>query len=72
MRAMPGPQSRRREPLHVIPGVVPDLVDRPSGCSFRDRCERAIELCSRSDPVLKQLGGGHAAACHNPEAQVGP
>ncbi len=71
MRAMPGPQSRRREPLHVIPGVVPDLVDRPSGCSFRDRCERAIELCSRSDPVLKQFGGGHAAACYNPEAQVG-
>ncbi|MEE9281460.1 MAG: ABC transporter ATP-binding protein [Myxococcota bacterium] len=72
MRAMPGPQSRRREPLHVIPGVVPDLVDRPSGCSFRDRCERAIGLCSRSDPVLKQFGGGHAAACHNPEARVGP
>ncbi len=67
MRAMPGPRSKPRQPLHVIPGVVPDLVDRPSGCSFRDRCERAIPLCTRSDPELSVVASGHAVACHNPE-----
>jgi oligopeptide/dipeptide ABC transporter ATP-binding protein len=67
MRAMPGPRSKPRQPLHVIPGVVPDLVDRPSGCSFRDRCERAISLCTSSDPALGMVTGGQAVACHNPE-----
>ncbi len=67
MRAMPGPSTRPRQPLHVIPGVVPDLVDRPSGCSFRDRCERAISLCRTSDPELGVVSSGHTVACHNPE-----
>ena len=67
LRAMPGPTSKPRQPLHVIPGVVPDLVDRPSGCSFRDRCERAISLCTTSDPQLGRVTSGQAVACHNPE-----
>ncbi len=67
IRAMPGPKSQPRTPLHVIPGVVPDLVDRPSGCSFRDRCERPIAVCAEIDPALKQFGEGHGVACHNPE-----
>jgi oligopeptide/dipeptide ABC transporter ATP-binding protein len=67
IRAMPGPKSQPRTPLHVIPGVVPDLVDRPSGCSFRDRCERPIAACAEIDPALKQFGEGHGVACHNPE-----
>ena len=67
IRAMPGPKSQPRTRLHVIPGVVPDLVDRPSGCSFRDRCERSIAVCAEIDPALKQFGEGHGVACHNPE-----
>ncbi len=67
IRAMPGPKSQPRTRLHVIPGVVPDLVDRPSGCSFRDRCERPIAVCAEIDPALKQFGEGHGVACHNPE-----
>ncbi len=67
IRAMPGPKSQPRTPLHVIPGVVPDLVDRPSGGSFRDRCERPIAVCAEIDPALKQFGEGHGVACHNPE-----
>ena len=31
------------EPLHAIAGRVPDLVSRPTGCSFRERCTRALD-----------------------------
>jgi oligopeptide/dipeptide ABC transporter ATP-binding protein len=72
MRAMPGPSTQAHAPLHVIPGVVPDLVGRLSGCSFRDRCERSIGLCSERDPELERLEGGHPVACHNPEAPGAP
>ena len=66
MTAMPGRGVGHRAKLHVIPGVVPDLRERPAGCSFRARCSRVLGICERSDPALEALGSGRAVACHNP------
>ncbi|WP_338865374.1 ABC transporter ATP-binding protein [Myxococcus stipitatus] len=55
---------RRR--LRAIPGMVPALGRLPSGCAFRERCERAREECSRVAPVLEPKRGGQLAACHHP------
>jgi peptide/nickel transport system ATP-binding protein len=59
-----GAAGRRR--LKAIPGMVPSLGRRPSGCAFRERCERALEVCARVAPPLEPLRGGQLAACHNP------
>ena len=64
--AMPGGQVPNRERLNVIPGTVPDLAARPSGCSFRERCSRARDICAELDPKLEVLGSGRTVACHNP------
>jgi oligopeptide/dipeptide ABC transporter ATP-binding protein len=66
LRAMPGAGVAHRAPLHVIEGVVPDLAERPSGCSFRDRCPRASEVCAELDPKLEARPDGRAVACHHP------
>ena len=66
MRAMPGTGAAPGEPLHTIPGVVPDLRERPPGCAFRERCERADERCATLDPVPEGDGGAHPVACHHP------
>src|SRR5215475_9370515 len=50
--------------LPVIPGELPDLVDLPSGCVFRDRCPLAIPLCTAQHPKAERLGPQHLAACH--------
>jgi oligopeptide/dipeptide ABC transporter ATP-binding protein len=63
---MPGAKVGRRQALNVIPGVVPDLIDRPSGCSFRERCPRALETCAKVDPDLELLRNEVSVACHNP------
>jgi len=55
--------SRR---LAAIPGAVPSPRDLPAGCRFRDRCDRAIEICGRIDPPLEIKREGQLAACHNP------
>ncbi len=55
--------SRR---LAAIPGTVPNPRSLPEGCRFRDRCDRAIEICSRIDPPLEVKREGQLAACHNP------
>jgi oligopeptide transport system ATP-binding protein len=64
--AMPGGAVVRRERLNVIPGMVPDLVHRPTGCSFRERCPRARELCGEQDPGLESAGPEREVACHFP------
>jgi peptide/nickel transport system ATP-binding protein len=53
----------RREKLDVIPGTMPDLIDTPSGCSFRDRCPHATDECAEIDPQLEPVGRDHTAAC---------
>ena len=52
--------------LYVIPGVVPDLKNPPTGCLFADRCNKATDICRRIVPKLMPLEPGHFAACHHP------
>ena len=52
--------------LAAIRGAVPDLRRLPGGCRFRERCERAIEICAAVDPPLEPKREGQLAACHNP------
>ena len=49
--------------LYEIPGVVPGLLARPSGCSFNPRCPMAQEICIDQEPVLREIRPGHRAAC---------
>ncbi|MCP3098581.1 ABC transporter ATP-binding protein [Myxococcus sp. K15C18031901] len=58
------PGARRR--LRAIPGMVPSLGRLPTGCAFRERCDRAQELCARVAPVLEPKRGAQLAACHHP------
>jgi oligopeptide/dipeptide ABC transporter ATP-binding protein len=58
--------ERRAERLTPIPGSVPDLLELPSGCRFRDRCPRASERCAREDPQLAAIAPGRAVACFHP------
>ena len=53
------------EPLHIIPGRVPDLDELPAGCRFFDRCERAESRCESEAPRL--IEQPHPVACWNPE-----
>ena len=48
--------------LPVIEGSLPNLVNLPAGCIFRERCSHAMTRCSAERPVLS--GGHHQAACH--------
>jgi oligopeptide/dipeptide ABC transporter ATP-binding protein len=48
--------------LPVIAGQLPDLVELPDGCVFRDRCDRAMERCRSERP--EPANGARLAACH--------
>jgi peptide/nickel transport system ATP-binding protein len=50
--------------LAEIPGVVPSLKQRITGCIFASRCAFARDLCRRVAPALEEKAPAHFAACH--------
>jgi len=62
LRSMPT-LGVHRERLDAIPGNVPDITRRPSGCSFRDRCPLATPECAVEPPALVAKRPDHTVAC---------
>ena len=64
MRAIPAVTSRRDQgELYEISGVVPSLLNLPSGCPFNPRCPLVGDICRRREPELREAAPGHWAAC---------
>ena len=49
--------------LRAIPGAVPSLGDRPSGCPFHTRCEQVQDRCRTTLPPDTMVSGNHMVAC---------
>ena len=52
------------QPIEEINNDISNKIDNINACPFRDRCDCAIELCSRRMPGLKKVSEGHYVACH--------
>ena len=59
---IPNPALQRAGRI-ILKGDVPSPIDPPPGCSFNPRCLYAREICSQSEPVLKEIKTNHFAAC---------
>lgn len=49
--------------LYSIPGQVPNPIGMPDYCYFCDRCDKAMEICKKKIPPLKEIQPGHKVAC---------
>jgi peptide/nickel transport system ATP-binding protein len=56
--------------LAEIPGSVPSLKTRITGCVFAGRCPRVTELCRQVAPALEPKAPGHFVACHYAAAEA--
>lgn len=52
-----------RKKLASIPGSVPDVFARISGCRFNDRCSVKKDICLAQKPQLVCVNGNHKVAC---------
>jgi dipeptide transport system ATP-binding protein len=59
------PDRAQGSRLSAIPGVVPGLFDRPTGCLFNPRCTRADDRCRTISPARQGPDLGEAL-CHYP------
>lgn len=56
-----------KDELETIPGVVPSLVDLPTGCRFASRCKARVEhelsICTEVAPELIPVADNHGVRC---------
>jgi peptide/nickel transport system ATP-binding protein/oligopeptide transport system ATP-binding protein len=56
-------QIQTKKRLHIIPGLVPSLLNLPVGCKFHDRCEKSLSKCVKEEPPLFEVALGHTCRC---------
>lgn len=65
-------QNKSAVTLQAIPGHIPALDERPSGCLFAPRCPLAIEKCHTERPLLESPTNTRRVRCHRwPEILAG-
>ena len=53
--------------LYSIPGNVPNPIDMPDYCYFKDRCEMCVEKCSGKYPGVYKVSPTHEVSCYRCE-----
>ena len=56
--------NRRVDRLYSIPGSVPNPVNMPNYCYFRDRCEKCVDKCKGDYPQEVYVSPTHMVACY--------
>ena len=52
------------ERLYSIPGNVPNPINLPQYCYFKNRCEKCIEKCNGAYPELIEITSTHKVSCY--------
>ncbi len=52
------------EPIQEVNNDISNRIDNVNACPFKDRCEHAMDICSRKMPELKRVSDDHYVACH--------
>ena len=50
--------------LFNIPGNVPNPINMPDHCYFKERCSKCVKKCSGDYPGMIQVSPTHFVACH--------
>ncbi|MDD5634991.1 MAG: ABC transporter ATP-binding protein [Atribacterota bacterium] len=62
--AVPVPNPDFKKKRIILQGDVPSPANPPKGCRFHPRCPKAMEICSREEPLLREIEKKHFVACH--------
>ena len=62
LRSIPSTQNMN-ERLIPIGGTPINMLDLPKGCAFCPRCDSAMKICLREQPVEMEISDTHHASC---------
>lgn len=52
------------EKLYSIPGNVPNPINMPNHCYFKNRCDECLDTCFGDYPSIKKITETHEVSCH--------
>ncbi|MDO5336214.1 MAG: ABC transporter ATP-binding protein [Eubacteriales bacterium] len=61
--------GRQVDKLYSIPGKVPNPINMPNYCYFKDRCEMCVDKCSGAYPKEISLSATHKVSCYRYEKE---
>ncbi|MFT4675161.1 MAG: oligopeptide transport system ATP-binding protein [Reinekea sp.] len=56
--------------LNTIPGNPPNMLHKPTGCPFAERCSNASDHCLNELPEIVFFDGNRQRACHKPVGEL--
>ena len=56
--------GKQVDKLYSIPGKVPNPINMPNYCYFKDRCEMCVEQCTGAYPDTVNLSDTHVVSCY--------
>ncbi|MBE6720332.1 MAG: ABC transporter ATP-binding protein [Ruminococcaceae bacterium] len=56
--------GKKVDKLYSIPGKVPNPINMPDYCYFKDRCEMCVDKCSGEYPCEISLSPTHKVSCY--------
>ena len=56
--------QKKMDRLYTIPGTVPNPINMPNYCYFRDRCAKRIPECDGPYPVVRSVSPTHTVSCY--------
>ena len=59
--------GKKVDKLYSIPGKVPNPINMPNYCYFKDRCEMCVEKCEGAYPHEIKLSPTHTVSCYRYE-----
>ena len=62
--------GKKVDELYSIPGKVPNPVNMPDYCYFRDRCELCVEKCAGKYPPTLRISETHWVSCYRYENEA--
>lgn len=57
--------NRPVDRLYSIPGSVPNPINMPNYCYFKDRCERRMDICNGEYPQEVYVSKTHMVTCYH-------
>jgi len=52
------------EKLYSIPGNVPNPINMPNHCYFKNRCDKCFDTCFEEYPSIKKITETHEVSCY--------
>jgi peptide/nickel transport system ATP-binding protein len=56
--------GKKVDKLYSIPGKVPNPINMPNYCYFKDRCDKCVDKCDGAYPCMVKLSDTHFVSCY--------